>query len=474
VIADIRKWHAEERDWRKAAKRLAEQYPYERFGGGCPMVTNHGVIILALLYGGGDFDRSMMIVNTCGWDTDCNSGNLGCLLGIRSGLAAFGGADWRGPVADRIIMPTADAGAAITDAAIEAGRIINCGRALAGAEPFAPKGGARFHFEFPGSVQGFRAEGEGAKVENVAGHSASGTRSLAVRFKSAARAVTPTFIQPQDEKFVNYRLFASPTLSPGQTLRATVWADSKNAKSITCRLTLTTCAVEGEYRPLDGDAAQLAPGESAELTWRVPEVPGAVITQAGISAAGASGGTVYLDALGWNGEPDLALSPADAPGKMWQRAWVNAADTLGFHGGSVRCGQNRGTGLAIQGTYEWADYRLTANVKTDLSAAAGLAVRVQGMRRYCALELIPGAVRLVKVYDEDEIVLASEAVDWRFGGTHALSLEARGETLKAAVDGKTLIEADDPDTRLKSGAAALIVTEGRLIADGVRVQPVGE
>ena len=43
-----------------------------------------------------------MIVNTCGWDTDCNSGNVGCLLGIKNGLAGLdAGPDWRGPVADR-------------------------------------------------------------------------------------------------------------------------------------------------------------------------------------------------------------------------------------------------------------------------------------------------------------------------------------------------------------------------------------
>ena len=42
---------------------------------------------------------NVLIVNTCGWDTDCNSGNLGCLMGIRNGLAGFtGGPDWRGPV----------------------------------------------------------------------------------------------------------------------------------------------------------------------------------------------------------------------------------------------------------------------------------------------------------------------------------------------------------------------------------------
>ena len=75
---------------------------------------------MALLYGDDDFQRSLMIVNTAGWDTDCNSGNVGCLLGIESGLAAIDGDyDWRGPVADRLYLSTADGGRAITDAVTE-------------------------------------------------------------------------------------------------------------------------------------------------------------------------------------------------------------------------------------------------------------------------------------------------------------------------------------------------------------------
>ena len=76
---------------------------------------------MALLYGDDDFQKSLMIVNTCGWDTDCNSGNVGCLLGIKNGLAGIdAGPDWRGPVADRMYLPTADGGRAITDAVREA------------------------------------------------------------------------------------------------------------------------------------------------------------------------------------------------------------------------------------------------------------------------------------------------------------------------------------------------------------------
>jgi hypothetical protein len=96
------------------------------------------------VHGDDDFQKSLMLVNTCGWDTDCNSGNLGCLLGIKNGLAGIDtGADFRGPVANRLYLSTADGGRAITDTVIETIHIVNIGRALAGQEPIAPKAGAR-------------------------------------------------------------------------------------------------------------------------------------------------------------------------------------------------------------------------------------------------------------------------------------------------------------------------------------------
>ena len=159
LIQDLRGWQQTDGDWRKTRERIAANYGYDRYGGSCHVVPNHALIILALLYGDSDFQKSLMIVNTCGWDTDCNSGNVGCLLGIKEGLAGIdAGPDWRGPVADRLYLPTADGGRSITDAAGEAYRIANIGRALVGQPALAPKAGARFHFELPGSVQGFQVE----------------------------------------------------------------------------------------------------------------------------------------------------------------------------------------------------------------------------------------------------------------------------------------------------------------------------
>src|SRR3712207_2462960 len=111
MIHDIRAWHAQQSDWRKTRERIAAQYGYDTYGGNCHLVPNHALIIYSLLHGDDDFQRSLMIVNTCGWDTDCNSGNVGGLLGIKNGLAAIeAGPDWRGQRSGLLSPPPAAVG----------------------------------------------------------------------------------------------------------------------------------------------------------------------------------------------------------------------------------------------------------------------------------------------------------------------------------------------------------------------------
>src|SRR5262249_17448380 len=141
----------------------------------------------------------------------------------------------RDPVADRLYLSTADGGRAITDAVTETYHVVNAGRALAGQPPVAPKNGARFHFELPSSVQGFQTEN--ATLENVTGYSQVGTRSLAVHYEAgAAHVFTPTFIPPEAITMPGYDLMASPTLYPGQTVRARIAADEHNSGPVTSRL----------------------------------------------------------------------------------------------------------------------------------------------------------------------------------------------------------------------------------------------
>jgi ADP-ribosylglycohydrolase len=160
MIADVRRWRGQFPDWRDTRTEIERNYGYDKYPGNCHVVPNHAIMIMAALYAPDDFARAQTIVCTSGWDTDCNAGNVGCLIGAMLGLTGIdAGPDWRGPVADRMLLSSADGGGAINDAIRVTYRLVDLGRRLAGAPPMAaPKEGAHFHFSLPGSVQGFRAE----------------------------------------------------------------------------------------------------------------------------------------------------------------------------------------------------------------------------------------------------------------------------------------------------------------------------
>jgi hypothetical protein len=157
---------------------------------------------------------------------------------------------------------------------------------------------------------------------------------------------------------------------------------------------------------------------------------------------------------------------------MWRRAWVDGVDEYNpRYPEPYRLVQNYGTGLLIQGTREWTDYRVSADVTPHMVTAAGIGARVQGMRRYYALLLCDdGKARLVKAWDE-ATVLAEADFPWEFGETHELSLEVVGSHLRAWVDGQLLFEADDADRPLTCGGVALLCEEGRTATQAVTVQP---
>lgn len=484
MITDIREWYSAEKDWRKTREKIVANYGYDKYGGNCHMVPNHALIIHALLHGDGDFQKSLMIVNTCGWDTDCNSGNVGCILGIRNGLQGIdNGQDWRGPVADRLYLPTADGGRSITDAVRETLEIVNIGRNLQQQTPISYKGGARFHFELPGSVQGFQVEqsveSKGvAAVENVLGHSNRGSRSLAIHYSHlttglAARISTPTFPTPEDLVMKGYDLFASPTLYPGHKLEAAITSNAANSQPILCRLYLNVYNEEDRVTRLNGPETTLLPGSGETLTWVIPDVGGYPISGVGVELTSDRPveGAVYLDYLTWNGMPNMTLGPTKG-GSLWRKAFVAGVDR--FEGGNsdLRLIQDEGTGLLIQGSREWHDYTASTTVIPHLIETAGLAVRVQGMRRYYALLLAKdGKVRLVKALDGTR-TLAEVDFAWQLGTRYELALSVKGNQLQGFVDGNRLFDEDDSDRPLTEGAIALVVEEGRLGIEAIKIEPV--
>jgi ADP-ribosylglycohydrolase len=499
LVSDVRNWHRTDCDWRLTRDRIEREYGYDKFPGNCHVIPNHAIIILSLLYSEDNFGRALMIANTSGWDTDCNSGNVGCLIGIKNGLAAID-PRLREPVADKLYLSTADGGRCITDAVRETYEICRIAQQLGQAQPIStPKNGARFHFSLAGSAQGFEVEqtevmrgthgarlvsvfcrdrettGQRSGDADVEGANATDNRYLALDFNPSRqipriRIATPTFIPPDSKDASHYCLMACPTLYSGNIVTGRLVAAPENSAKVRVTPFVTYYGDNDELTPRHGPELTLEPGSVRHFQWKIDELHGAPIAQFGleVTSEAAAAGRLYVDYIDWSGTPTTLFRRPPGDSKMWLRAWINAVDHVGTRWTSpFHLSQNRGTGLFIQGSRDWQNYAVQSAIMSDPAKSFGLAARVQGLTRYYALLL--GAnqmVRLVRNYDGIQ-VLAETPYRWNWSQRYRFNLEVNGSSIAGSINGTELVRFTDNEKPLLDGGIALVCEEGLIMTDEV-------
>ena len=88
AIADCVTWHNEyPDDWRAARNALHRKY--RKKWNPNSSVLNGGACTLGLLYGGGDFEKTILLICSLGYDADCNAATVGGLLGVLNGASGL-------------------------------------------------------------------------------------------------------------------------------------------------------------------------------------------------------------------------------------------------------------------------------------------------------------------------------------------------------------------------------------------------
>jgi hypothetical protein len=272
-----------------------------------------------------------------------------------------------------------------------------------------------------------------------------------------------------------YALLASPQLYPGQTVLAAVEADGSNTSPVRANLYLQVYGANDALTLVRGPEVMLVPGSRQLFEWKLPDSDGLPIAFVGVEARSDShaSGTLYLDTLTWEGVPEALFRRPATASEMWRHAWVDGVDQYEHRWPEAfRLAQNEGRGLLSTGTRQWADYTVQATIRPHLAKNAGIAARVQGMRRFYALLLgVDGKVRLLKALDGDK-VLAEAPLDWQFGGDYELRLTVQGNSVVGYVDGREVVRAVDSERPLTGGGIALVIEEGRMSTEEVRVGSV--
>lgn len=76
---------------------------YDEFDGHdwCHTISNALIVVASLLYGNGDFGKSICMSVETGFDTDCNGATVGSILGMAYGIDSIG-EEWTGPINDTL------------------------------------------------------------------------------------------------------------------------------------------------------------------------------------------------------------------------------------------------------------------------------------------------------------------------------------------------------------------------------------
>ena len=491
LVKELRERCAKTDDWHVVRDWIAEEHGYDKYPGNCPMVTNHLTLLMAFIMGGDDFHKSCMIACSAGWDTDCNSGNVGCLNGIRLGLDGFlKGTDIRKPVADRLYVVTSDSGETISDAVLETRKIVKAAAALAGEEIELPK--QRYAFEYPGSVQGVIPFNDDVEEQVLTGiensYDTTGESGLKISYQGLGPGVhasccVDTFIdlKPKGVEGTSYfDVLCSPTLYSGQEMTAEILAFEEENPDVQFFIQFFNekDVLEMKY----GERRKLTKGSNL-IEWLIPDTKGHAIYRLGwfLLSDTRKDGFICLKTLDWSNAPvkyemgrSMEMTPTLTPWTTttaWLKSFVSSADhfnpdyTVTF---SV-CHEYP-NGVVTTGTSDWDDYHVSSVITFSQQDSAGLVARAKGHRQYYGAVFTGGCAVIYKQKNDKRIILAKEVFGYRIDNTYKLTLKVKGKDLEFYVDDKLVTAGSDEEYRC--GQAGFVVDSGAILGDGFIVESV--
>lgn len=473
IIDDVGNICQKSDDWRYVRDWLDVNYGYQLYPGNCHVIPNLALILASLVLGGDSFKKSMEIVVSSGWDTDCNGANLGCLNGIRLGLDSINAEfDYRTPIADRFYNISSEGGNCVTDAVIQTRRIIRQKERLYGEED-SQKASKRFEFEYPGSVQGFvscphlgsdkttiiNANTMGNAIGNENGIVLEGT-------KEGAYTSTPVMWDPKDRQD-NYCLIGSPTLYSGQTVQAKV---SKLSGSPEVRLYVVHYDFDDNIIIKYSDRFTVI--DTKTIEWEIPDTKGMTISRIGIECRSKEDYTssIILKSLDWTGAPKKyeikgSLRNYDlGTFNMTMNSFVSSAKQFSFDSrASFTVSHPEKNGVVTIGTEQWDDYSIESTLEPSIHNRYGILLRARGHRKYYAAVFSDGnKVNIIRKNGSDEEVLASGVYEYKENEKYNVLFRCKENTLELYIDKELILSVKDSE--YSHGGAGFIVDCGTVLA----------
>ncbi|MFF2888831.1 ADP-ribosylglycohydrolase family protein [Paenibacillus sp. NPDC057967] len=479
----IRAFHLEHPDnWRDCFMYVRDHFGYDKYPGNCHIIPNSGVILLSMLYGAGDFSRTINICNMCGWDTDCNVGNVGAILGVYVGLDGIGD-EWRAPINDFLCSSSVMGALNITDLPSCAAYISRFGYLIAGEampqewEAILRGRGPKFHFEYPGSTHAMRTDTSDeahvrALIENTEECAYTGSRSLKVVFDKvqggeAYRLYHQTYYRPADFDDSRYDPSFSPILYPGQSISAQLLLPQDSPVPVKAVMYVKDGNRNERYY---GEPIQLIPGQWQEAAFDIPYMSGACLEEAGIELIPLDGRSmdlmVYVDDFSFSGQPHYEIDFKQERLEVWNSLHIEVSQFSYLRGlwtledGELSGSYSAESAECYTGDPAWTDYRLEAELIPKLGEGHYMLTRVQGGIRSYAVGLAPGGKLALLKNNNGYEVLKEVDFPWEAGQAYTIAVTAKGAKFTVEWNGETLLSYEDNDQPYLNGGVGFATMHG--------------
>jgi ADP-ribosylglycohydrolase len=446
-------------DFRACRDMLEREWGYDKYPGVCHIIPNAGVCMLAMIYGQGDFNRTVEIATMCGWDTDCNAGNVGTVLGVACGLDGIA-ERYRKPIGDFIVLSGISGYLNILDIPTYAKELAILGYRLA-KEPCPQQlldsfreGEIYFDFELPGSTHNIRVSDPFfCRVKHSTEKAFRGTGSLEVLFDRMTRGEQcKVFYKPfytrADFSDERYSPTFAPKAYPGQKVSMDIFLDQWGGNE-TMGVAPYVRLAKSKKELVQG-YVKLVDKEWLHLEFEIPDTEGEMIDEVGIVLEAYSTrkpkslGRIFIDEFRIYGPAAYTIDFAKQQSSFGcVTPFSHNHGAWSLEGGAMYL-MTAEPSEAYTGNYFARDYSVSVTVNPQNGTSHLVAVRAQGaMRGYHAGFDGDNRVALY-INDFGYRKLAEAEYPWKLGEDYELNVTVRGSTITLSVNGEELLRhADD-------------------------------
>lgn len=458
VLRAVQKFHASEpEDFRPCMEMLLADWGYDRWPGLCHVIPNAGVCALALLYGSGDFARTVETAAMCGWDTDCNAGNVGTIAGVLAGIEGIP-ERYRAPVNDAIVLSGIAGSLNVLDIPSFSKRVAAAGYALAGeklpgnlAAYASGTDGLHFDFGLPGSTHGFRTDNP--NIFSVVHRDRNGRGCLEFRFDRLERGVQGRlFYKPyyrradfDDER---YSPVFSPLARPGMKARISFECERWEGDKISVQAYVRD-SFDGKDI-LVGNEIFPENGSRSVVEFVLPDVGGSEIDEVGIIVTGFSGGRrrdsgrLFIESFDLDGKARYSIDMAK------QSVEFGAVRPFSHDGeGAFSLDNGRmqlmsyGPCFSYTGGHAVQNQRISAELLPLAGGSHLLGLRCRGAASGYFAGLDQNGKAAIFKRDIGFELLASCSFDWKAGKTYKAAFSAEEDRLELFIDGNRILSCKD-------------------------------